>query len=781
MDELEGKLQSAKSKLNKSDTIHWIPIRHHSPACTVYLLELLEEYNPEKVLIEGSVDFNLQLDALSQSDTKAPVALYGEGSFFPLCDTSPEWVALRWAAKNKKQAFFIDLPMKDKAWKKEKLESGQISFIHEARLQHSEFINNLVSHVGCRDSDELWERWFELKQFSSARCFFDQVFDYCAAARLTYSKESISDSEDAAREAFMAEQIRLHTQGDECVFVITGGFHTLALLDYDNRGAGVESTNTRDSVKLDQSWLIRYSLDRLDANDGYSAGMRAPAFYERLFNHRLSHDADGFSREFVLETLALLEESSLFSFPINTAAKIEIAEQVLNLSLLRGHNWPGLFDTIDAINSVLIKHETTVSDPLQVKAKMVLSGNRLGSVSSEQPPLPLVNDLFQKLEKARFKLETTTKVSTKISLYRDKNRARMSLLYQCQFLQIDFATKVSGPDWARGNNLELRHEEWQYAWSPWVEARLVDLSIDGADWNSLLSHRINERKSELENSPLTDYQQFFMQLVLMGSLDIASDIWEMLNSAIDVTTDCDQLTELLFLLIRLRHVESDLFDNHVERLEILVAHAWQQLMFSLPTISKSELSDGLKVLLLVQELTQEFDEYFKDTWKSLWIDRLQWLVAHGELSAGLLYACQSLLVDLEYLHASDVLKSIERLFDYDEESAYSALFSVIKISPHWLRIKEGASLITMLNLQLRNWGDERFFESLPELRFLFSQLDPKMIESISSDVCRLNSWDMGLEVFDAEISEAQIIKAQKLQGEIVEHLLQRGLGHWINS
>ncbi|MEX0291683.1 MAG: DUF5682 family protein, partial [Flavobacteriaceae bacterium] len=637
MDELEEKLQLAKSKLNKNDNIHWIPIRHHSPACSVYLLELLEKHKPEKVLIEGSIDFNLQLDALTQEDTVPPVALYGEGSFFPLCDTSPEWVALRWAAENKKQALFIDLPMKDKAWKKERLESGQISFIHEARLQHNEFVNKLVSQAGCRDSDELWERWFELKQFSNARCFFDQVFDYCAAARLTYSYESISDSEDATREAFMSEQIRLNTQRGECAFVVTGGFHTLALLDFENEDVRAKSDSNINSIELEKNWLIRYSLDRLDANNGYSAGMRAPAFYERLFSYRRNHANYRFSREFSLETLALLDQSPLFPFPINTAAKLEITEQIINLCLLRGHRWPGLFDTIDAIDSVLIKHELSPNDPLKVKAIAVLSGNKLGSVSSKQPPLPLVNDLFQKLEKAKFKLETTTKVTTKIPLYRNKNRTRMSLLYQCQFLEIDFATKTSGPDWTRGNNLDLRHEEWQYAWSPWVEARLADLSINGADWDSLLSHQINKHRSRLENSSLSEHQRFFMQLVLMESLDIASDIWVALDKTINITTDCDQLTELLFLLIRLRHVESNLFENHAEKLEILVAQTWQQLMFSLPTIAKLELDDGLKALLLIQELTLEFDEYFEDSWKSLWIDRLQWLVTHGELPAGLLY------------------------------------------------------------------------------------------------------------------------------------------------
>lgn len=779
MDELKPLLESSQAKLEAQDGLHWIPIRHHSPACAFYLLDLLEQHNPSTVLIEGSIDFNAQLLFLGHTDNQTPVALYGGKGFFPLSETSPEWHALRWALTNKKNVRFIDLPIKDKAWQKEELAAGQISFVHEARLQHNDFVNKLVSQSGCRNGDELWERWFELKEFDNAKSFFDRVFEYCTAARLTYSTESIDDSGDSAREAFMADQIRIHASKDQDTFIITGGFHTYALLNASVEHKANQAIASEQKNAPEQTWLIRYSQDRLDTNNGYSAGMPAPNYYERLFNYRLAAKEANFATELVLDTLAILACDESLSITINTADKLAVCQQALGLSQLRGNTWPGLFDTLDAVSSVLIKHESSYIEPLLVRAREVLAGHKLGSVSSDQPPLPLVNDVYQKLKHARFKLDSTTKVSTDLSLYKSKNRARMNLLYQCQFMALDFANKTSGPDWIRGNNLHLRHEEWQYAWTPWVEAKLVDLSVDGADWEALLLFHINKKTDELEHSSLEDCQQLFVQLVLMGKLNSAAGLWKTLDTAIAATSNCDQLTPLLFLLLRLRHTQSDLFENFSEQLEQLVTKAWRQLMYLLPNINQRELQEGLTVLLQVQELTQEFDNYFEDHWKPLWVNQLQWMISHGELSCGLLFACKTLLIELGQNENSDLLKAIKILFDVDDEAAYQAVLAVLNIAPHWLKQHNENSILGLLNTVISGWSESRFFQSLPDLRFLFSHLDPETVEQLGAQLCHINQWDNAPEVFNPHINEQQLIQAQHLQHALSDYLEQQGLDHWI--
>ena len=49
-----------------------------------------------------------------------------------------------------------------------------------------------------------------------------------------------------------------------------------------------------------------------------------------------------------------------------------------------------------------------------------------------------------------------------------------------QYLDTDLARWQGGPDFLTGSRLELLFEEWSYAWTPLVEARLIELSGDGA-------------------------------------------------------------------------------------------------------------------------------------------------------------------------------------------------------------------------------------------------------------------------------------------------------------
>lgn len=642
MDEVISRLDLAREKFHAEDGIHWIPVRHHSPACAYYLEKLLHQYNPDVLLIEGSVDFNQQVASLTHPQTQAPVALYSANSFYPLCETSPEWRAIQWGAQQQKQIQFIDLPVSDKAWLRENENSSRISYLHEANLQHSEFVQKLVKKTACRNSDELWERQFELKEFESAESFFQCVFEYCVLSRLTYSEQALIDSGDIAREMHMRNEIVKYAGKGKTCFVISGGFHTLSLLDYSD---SKQKQKINKEVKPEPTWLIRYSLDRLDSATGYNAGMQAPEFHERLYQLRTQTDnLQSLAESFVLDSLAKLSENPGFTAGVNTAAKLVVCEQALNLASLRGSFCPGLHDIKDALQSVLIKKDISEYDLVLSQAHKVLAGDKLGSVSTDQPPLPLVNELYRKLQKARFKLESTTKVTTRFSLYKskDKIRDRLAILNQCVFLELDFANKLSGPDWMHGQNLHLQNEEWQYAWTPWVEARLVDLSESAADWTALLSEKISQREADIVDKGLVDKQQFFVQLVLMDCLDLAPDFWNSFNQRVIENTDCEQLSSLLFLLLRLRQNEADVLAAYITQFDSLIAASWKQLVYALPKLNQDELDSALQVLIHVQELTREFESYLAEDWKQSWVSRLDWLIEFADLRPGLLYACYAI-------------------------------------------------------------------------------------------------------------------------------------------
>ena|GEM_PF-3109532 len=782
MDKISAQLNSARKQFQQNGNVYWVPIRHHSPACSHYLIQLLNQYQPDVILIEGSIDFNSQLASLSHVETKPPVALYSAHSFYPMCDTSPEWQAIKWGAEKNKSIQFIDLPINDKSWAHEKEHLSSISYLHEANLQHSEFVQKLVKKTGCRNSDELWERQFELRSFNSAEKFFLCVFEYCISARLTYSEQALIDSGDVAREKHMRAQIEKHAKtGKKCV-VITGGFHTAALLNFSTSDHnGTKNKNDNTITPPEPSWLIRYSLDRLDANTGYSAGMQAPAFYQRLYQHRKNKTLSALAQEFLLESLACLANNNEYSITINTPAKRVICEQALHLAILRGHTCPGLHDLKDALQSVLIKRELTEYEFILSHAHKILAGNTLGQVSIEQPPLPLVNELYQRLKKLRFKLDSTNKVTTTFSLYnaKEKMHDRLALLNQCAYLELGFANKTSGPDWFYGHKLQLQNEEWQYAWTPWVEAKLVDLSLYAADWESLLAHQIALHESEIKHKGLIEAQQFFVQLVLMNCLDLAPQFWSFFESIVADSTDNNQLSKLLHLLLRLNQRELAFFEHHHSNVKDLIAKAWSQLMYSLPSINQQPFDEALHTLMNIQALTQEFEGYLADSWEAAWISRLEWMIEFGEYRAGLLYACRALKAELTATDEDELLQDLKILFQLDTDEAYEALAAIIKVMPHWLLNKQKSNVMALLNDLIAQWSEERFLAALPELRFLFSHLDPQKIESLSTQVCLLNNWDIELDVFESTVNEHDVIQAQRLYQMLQDDLNKRGLEHWI--
>ena len=85
-------------------SVTFIGVRHHSPACARLVATTIDELQPAYVLIEGPADLNDRIGELLLGH-ELPVAVFTSyrdeqrrhGSWAPLCDYSPEWVALRWA------------------------------------------------------------------------------------------------------------------------------------------------------------------------------------------------------------------------------------------------------------------------------------------------------------------------------------------------------------------------------------------------------------------------------------------------------------------------------------------------------------------------------------------------------------------------------------------------------------------------------------------------------------------------------------------------------------
>lgn len=303
--------------------IYFAPIRHHSPACSFALLAYIESLKPTHILIEAPYTFNGLIPDLLSADTKPPIAIFNQATqknktkpqkkettaedddnmtqeriysaFFPFCEYSPEWVALKESQRKNIPCEFIDLDFASQSQLENEFINephdtanqapNQKSLMQEHYLAHSTYISTLAKRLHLRDHDDLWEHLFELQppaKLNNATAFFDDVLAWCALARLDYEEEVLLKEGSLHREYCMIQKITPLIDKNHKLLIVTGGFHSLALIENLHKVINQEPIkpyiikNTYD----DNAWLIRYSFDKLNALNGYASGMPSPAYYE---------------------------------------------------------------------------------------------------------------------------------------------------------------------------------------------------------------------------------------------------------------------------------------------------------------------------------------------------------------------------------------------------------------------------------------------------------------------------------------------------------------------
>jgi hypothetical protein len=267
----------------------FFPVRHHSPACARHVRALARAMKPAAVLIEGPSDFNERVAELHLPHT-LPIAIYSyvrledgsrRGGYHPLCEYSPEWVALRTARELKAVTRFIDLPYADIA----NIDATANRYADRG-LAQSKFVARLCARAGVETFDELWDAHFEADRDLPLEEFLRRAHQFCLHSRLMDAEVSESDR---LRESFMAEQVRAALKEFKGrVLVVTGGYHSSALFARLN---GIDFHGTRDTPREASApndgergiALTPYSYERLDSLRGYNAGMPNPGFYHQAW------------------------------------------------------------------------------------------------------------------------------------------------------------------------------------------------------------------------------------------------------------------------------------------------------------------------------------------------------------------------------------------------------------------------------------------------------------------------------------------------------------------
>lgn len=725
--------------------LYVVPVRHHSPACATHLEALLQQVRPAHILIEGPCDFDPMIPLITDPATRPPVAVVSmqeqkepsrrSVSYFPLCAHSPEYVALLAARISGAQAAFIDLPMEMLALQDDS--EARVLLNDELRFDSGDYVRALCVTLGCRDGNEVWDHLFETRLHQHDwRRFFGDVSIYCEHIRASTDPGSMERDGTLAREKQMRALIAEVCRGAKGpVVAVVGGFHASALL---------APSETRETAEIasakSKSYLVRYGHRQLNALSGYGAGLPLPAYYEGLWQRRneaqpYSAYATDIITGFAGHIRAHLPDFAP-PFPV-LAASLENAHR---LAELRGRPGPMRDDIVDACRSTMLKGEES-GDAAPVMAELLawMTGSALGDIPPSAGSPPLIEAIRARARSLGFNLDDGERRTRDLDIYRkDRHRAASRFLHGMAFIETRFAERLAGPDFRLGVDLDRLFEQWSVMWSPMVEARLIECSVDGDTLEAAVAaqamRRLAALRAEGRGRDAVEAIGLLVTACQAGIADRVASILPFIADEIAVDPDIASVSEALRDLLALwRNNEAIGLDDR-SPVGMLVLAAWRRALFLLPdleTCGEEHIARALDALVILREVTA----LAKDAVEGMDIALFDEAVARlrrAELSPAIAGAIAALSCLSRQMTAEELGARVSGELGgaYAEpKSCVAYLQGVIAVSRELLWA--APALIAAVDRALASLDGEGFITLLPHLRLAFYRLDPRDIDRLA--------------------------------------------------
>ncbi len=466
---MNGDPRAAIDELAAATTPWLFGVRHHSPACAVALPPLLDALEPTALALELPADLAPWLTWLGHPDAVAPLAIaavatHGDDlGFYPFAEFSPELVALRWARARDVPVHAIDLPVTGRGGRSRDGGSRGI----ERRLPGAD--------------DDSWERLVEGPgTLADPERVRRAALLYGWALRM--DAREVSEL-DLAREAYMREALaRIPGR----VAAVIGSFHAAALVaesrkresvpDPAREIAGVRASSKPGRAKASPemvSSLIPYGFELLDARSGYPAGIRDPAWQQRLFaTQRDRGDVAALVASCLVEITRLVRAAGL---PASVPDARAAAEMTMQLAQLRGLAAPGRRELVEAAGAALAQGEMMGRGRVVARAmEAVLVGRDRGRLAEGTPRSGLAPHVAALFAALRLPVAPAAEpLDVRLDPLRSPiDRRRHVALARMRACGVPYGTE--GESSAAGG-VESLTTTWRVKWSPATEA-LIELA-----------------------------------------------------------------------------------------------------------------------------------------------------------------------------------------------------------------------------------------------------------------------------------------------------------------
>lgn len=738
--------ESFKKSFDYSSNFLLFPIRHHSPLCSYHLIKVMEEYKPEIVLIEAPHHATKLIPYMTSKNSVPPFAIYmsyddkkGEvdeagrkyRAFYPFLDYSPELVALRKAKELGIKSEFIDLSFGEKL-----LNTPERDEEEDREFTKSSYYERLVEKLGCQNFNELWEKIFETRGYHiESEDFVRELFYYCWYSRKENPEDEALYNGDRAREQFMVENIRVAMESYSKVMVVTGGIHTVELVNLITAKNLPKLKLKRLKEEDSPSYLMPYSFQEADRNYGYASGMVFPYFYQKVWENIVKKKATPFEESvtsFIVNVAGVLRKKQALSI----ADEIQAQFMAKGLATLRDKQECGVFELIDGVKSAFIKGElNSYYQPALDNLYRLLTGMTMGKVDEESGIPPLVNDFLEKCKKYKLDIKSTVKKETKLDIYNNPaHREKSRFFHQLVYLGADFCNYLKGHENGTGKGRILLRETWEYKFTSIVQTNLITNSAYGGTTEEASINLIKEGiRDEYLNS-----EEVSKRLLLankMGLTSIYGVVEEKLSEIIyndmsfySVGNSFENLCELE-MYNRSFGLE---VSTQLEKLKILSLDRVLTLFYTVMTAPKDDednLLSRVKYIYnyFIENENREERERFFNTLYSFYEDTNTNSALAG-IATGILFKSGRLSLE----EGVEKFNSYIQGTDNSKRASASFLKGFFTIAKDIVFVDN--RLLKLLDTILKETESRIFMEILPDLRMAFTHFLPFETDRIAKEV-----------------------------------------------
>jgi len=525
---------SVAPALDQQPVVRILGIRHHGPGSARSVVCVLQELQPDVVLVELPADCEGALSWVGHRQLVPPVALLGyvidrphRAAFLPFAEFSPEWQAFTWAASNGIPVRAIDLPLAislaDNADGDDGDGAGELRLVDHP-------VGDPLAALAAAAGDPDPERWWDdvIEHRGDGVPAFDAIAEAMAAVRGGPEAGSLRE---VRREAHMRQALRrAQLDGFQRIAVVCGAWHVPALSE-PLLAAAIDARTLRGlaKVKVGVSW-VPWTNRRLATTTGYGAGVRSPGWYSHVFRHP---GAPGISRWFV-GAARLLRERGMSASPDHLIAATRTAGA---LAALRLRPRPGLEEVLDAADAVMAG-----STGLALIDRELIVGNAIGEVPDDAPQVPLARDLAAQQRRVRLRPSADAQ-TIELDVRTTNGRARSILLHRLCALGVPWGSIAEG----RGSSGTFR-ETWLVRWEPELTIRVIEQSAHGTTLISAATHRMLERAADV--TALADLVQILESALLADLSDVVAPVVERVEAQAAHHPDVVQVIDTLAPLAR---------------------------------------------------------------------------------------------------------------------------------------------------------------------------------------------------------------------------------------